>query len=165
MPAKFEPTDEEKKDIVSLYAKGNSINSIANKYNVAGNTIKRYLRQIGYFRTGQIIYTKKCIVCNKKFLTFNSYKKYCGNPCHSGYVEGSDAQTKAFEYQNIKILRCEFWRLIKRNPKEAVELEKQMLKEEGKEFTKKALGEITKSDKFKEYMNIYKKYKGVFGGN
>ena len=52
--------------------------------------------------------------------------------------------------------------MLNSNPKEALDFEKQMEKEEGTEFKDMVLGEITQSAKFNERMEMYQKYKRVY---
>jgi len=155
-------TDKTKKDIVSMYAQGVSIRDIARKHKFSVTFIKNTLKKMGFYRKGLKFYKKKCILCGNTYWTVSVKSKYCNNPCTSSYVDGSKSQDNCFKYHIIKVIRTEFWRLLKSNPKKAFEVEKQMEKEEGKEFRDMVLDGITESGDFNRMMDIYNKYEMVF---
>lgn len=151
--------------ILSLYAQGHGLKSIGKQVHRSIYTIKNILIAMGVYKSTKsnlILYHKKCDICGNFFWCFSPKRKYCYDPCRDSYKEGSAAQTKALNFHYINVIRCEFWRMIESNPQEALEYEKTMIKEEGQEFTDKVLGNITKSDKFKQLMEIYKNYQSVF---
>ena len=159
MPKEIIFTDEEQKDIISMRQKHLLID-IAKKYRCSNKTISRFLKKLGF--SEKTLFEKKCDICKKTFTTKKSYQKYCHNPCAFRYKEGSAAQQKSLEFYYIKIIRRQFWDMLNSNPKEALDFEKQMEKEEGTEFKDLVLGEITQSDEFNERMEMYQKYKRVY---
>ena len=163
MSTKIVFTDEQKSDIVSMYAQSKTLKDIAIKYNCYNTTIRKLLKKLQVYRPGIHFYKKKCVICGKTFLAMDIRNKYCNNPCSNRYIDGSYAQQKSLRYHYINTIRSMFWHMLKSNPQEALELEMQMEKEEGKEFKDMVLGGITKTPEFNKLMKIYNKYKMAFG--
>jgi len=163
MPKEKIFNNEEKSDIISLYAQGKPIKHIARKYHCCDLTIKRFLESFGIYKKGLIFYRHKCPICGNIFWTSNKTAIYCNNPCTGNYVDGSSAQEKSLRYLYIRAIRKDFWHVLKSNPKRALKIEKQMEKEDGKDFKDMVLDGITKTEEFDEMMNIYNKYKKCFG--
>jgi len=156
-------TEEEKKDILSMYAKGCSIRQIFRKYKSSHTAIKKLLVETGAFKKyGSYIYQKKCILCGKIFYTFSLRQKYCYEPCNTNYNPDTMCQYKSERYYYIKTIRKEIWAILKSNPEKIVYLKNEMEKEEGKEFADMVFGKILESDEFKKMKQIQEKYSEIY---
>ena len=78
---------------------------------------------------------KNCEECGKEFLTTSGRSKFCHNPC-IGYAQ----RLKINQYKNIIGIRSAFYTCKRRNPELAEKLRQEMIREEGEEFVKYALG-------------------------
>lgn len=78
--------------------------------------------------------------CNKTFFTTHNQKLYCNPKCTPSYIKGTKRDTTK-KYFYITWLRHHYFKLKRRNPILANTIIKQMIQEEGKQFTTLALGE------------------------
>lgn len=108
------------------------------------------------------IIKKTCPICSKIFYTYTNRQKYCHNPCNEKYK--SEERDKYFLFVEIGRIRSEFWRLLKRNPLKALELEEDMKREEGEQFTNLALDGITSTEEFNTLKETQEKYKFMWDG-
>jgi len=96
-----------------------------------------------------------CAECGKKFKLKNYNQIYCNDPCNYDTARGKGAR---LVYWHITTIRAMFKRMCRSNPNEALELAKQMEKEEGPEFVDMVLDGMTETDEFKQLSKIYNKY-------
>ena len=153
-PVTKEQIDEMKK----LYLSGLSLRAVGKKLNLDHSAIKNNLIK-NNVKIRDLSEPRICDVCGKTFIPTSYKQKYCYNPCEYRYGKGKD---NALNYHYIKTIRCEFYRRIKDNPSKALQLEKDMIDEEGQEFTDMVLGDITKTADFDKAVKIYIKYKKVW---
>lgn len=147
-------------EIISLYAQGYSLREINRRVGIHYSTIKNMLVRLRLYRENkkEIIYNRVCETCHKLFTTNVPMQVYCHNPCK--YTD--KRQDSGMKYIYISSIRKAFWDSLKSNPEKALELQKQMKKEEGPEFTNMVLDGITNTKEFKHLEKIQKKYKEVF---
>jgi len=139
MAEKLYFTKAELDDIGKRYLHGESILSISQDYEVSHNTINNRLIENGFRKRGRTL--KYCGKCGKKFYTKAGDQKYCHDPCIS-----PNHEKRREMFYTISHIRNSFARLVKNNPYVAKRIRDEMLKEEGKPFTKMALDGIFESN-------------------
>jgi len=165
MPKKTHFTLDEKQEILSLYAQGKSITYIGKKLGYHFVVIKKFLKDLQVYKSSKheiIFYKNKCSICGKAFWSINSKRLYCYNPCDCRYKKDTKSYEKSINYHYLKVIRSDFWKLVKSNPSKALKYRQNIIDEEGEEFADFVLGEIIKSEEFKHLMLIHDKYKKVF---
>ena len=113
--------------------------------------------------------TAICPECKQRFPKKTHYQIYCKRRCSNRAYRRNHPErrtekdiARAYQYNEIKWLRREFYNLFSSNPKKALELKRQMEIEEGEEFVDFALGNILERPYFKKLIATYDKFKSVF---
>lgn len=159
-------TREDVNQVKKLYAEGKSLRKIAKIFNLKkseriSNELIRHILVSQGIKIRKYSYGfEKCPRCGKKFMLKTHTQQFCNNPCnHKQHGKDKD---KSLRWLYISSIRSAFYQLIKNNPAKALQLEKEMEREEGIDFKNMVLDGITGKEEFKELKEIQEKYKEVW---
>jgi len=131
-------TPKEEKLFIQLYNENYSFIDIAETFELSKKTARKHAIRLGLHKpciTQRPIRIRKCKHCQDNFLPMSPNQKYCYNPCEPNTPIRSI--TKA-----MVNLRHEFDMLKKTNQQQAHTIYKQMINEDGLEFTQTILGDF-----------------------